>query len=127
MNNMKGNAIEVMNYLDKWKEGQIFVCAKYDTKEGRTLYQNNFFYWLFSDIEKQSPFSLETIKQYILWRVFWKKEVYWELVNNRTHTSKLTKKEAIELINWIIAFCEEHTLKMSYYSSDLKSLEESYN
>lgn len=112
--------------MDNWKEYQVYICCKIESKEGRTTYQNNFFYGLFSCIEKQSPFSAETIKQYILSRVFWKKEVYWELVNNKTQTSKLTKKEAMDLITWIIDFCTEHTIEMKYYSRELQSLQDTY-
>jgi len=121
------NKNQITEYVFKGKEEQIYICYKKESKSWRTLGQNNFFYWLFSDIEKQSPFSSETIKQYILSRVFWKKEVYWELVNNKTQTSKLTTKEAADLINWIIIFCEENTLRMRYTSAEARSLYNSFN
>lgn len=130
---IKGKPIEiyniVMDYLDKQPEEQeiIVFISKKEKKEMRTLYQNNMFYGIFWEIEKQSPFSSETIKQYLLGRTFWKKEVFWELVNNKTQTSKLTKKEAIEFINSIIQFCEEHTLHIKYTSNDFNSLINSYN
>ena len=124
---MTWNKEKIIEYVSKWKEEQIFICEKKETKAWRTLWQNNFFYWLFSDIEKQTPFSSEIIKQYILSSVFWKKEVYWELVNNKTETSKLTTKEAADLINWIIIFCEENTIRIKYTSREAQSLYNSFN
>ena len=121
------NTIELIEYLQTQKEDINWVCKKKETKAGRTLWQNNFFYWLFWEIEKQTPFSSEIIKQYILSRVFWKKEVLWELINNKTQTSKLDKKEAGDLINWVKEFCQEHTINIKYTSSEFESLINSYN
>jgi hypothetical protein len=123
---MKWKADKIIDYLNKWKDWQEYICCKVESKEGRTKYQNSFFYWLFSSIEKQAPFSSEVIKQYILSRVFWKQEVYWELVNIKTQTSKLTKREAMDLINWIIDFCIENWIEMRYTSRELQSLQETY-
>ena len=115
------NKEKILSYLekDKW---EVYIIDKKESKPWRTRQQNNFFYWLFGSIEKQTPFSSEVIKQYILSRVFWKKEVYWELINNKTHTSELTKKEAWDLINWIMNFCIENSLEMKYTSKELESL-----
>lgn len=120
------NTLETINYLQTQKEETEWVLEKKNTKKGRTLWQNSFFYWLFNSIEKQSPFSTEVIKQYILWRVFWKKEVYWDLVNNKTQTSKLEKKEADDLINWLIIFCEENWLEIKYTNRDFENLLNTY-
>ena len=109
------------------KDNQVYICAKEESKEGRTLQQNDFYYWIFSEIEKQTPFSQETIKQYLLWRAFWEKEVYWKIVNNKTKTSKFTKKEAQEFITAILDFCTEHTLHIKYSSREEQSLFNTYN
>lgn len=120
---------EVCEYLDKQdQEQEVFVFIwKKMTKEMKTRCQEQFYFWIFWEIEKQSPFSMETIKQYLLWRAFGKKEVFGELVNNKTKTSELTKKEAQEFLSAILDFCKEHTLHIKYKSRDEQSLLESYN
>ena len=112
--------------LDDNKEYHLVYSDK-ETKELKSRYQEQFYYWLFWDIEKQTPFSADTIKQYILWRVFWKELVFWELINRKTKTSKLLKSEAWDLINWIQTFCIENSINMKYTSRDLKSLYLTYN
>ena len=121
---LKGTVEEIIEQLQELNKEQEydFVYSKKETKEIRTLRMNNFWYWLFSDIEKQTPFSLFTIKHYILWRVFGKQECYWELVNNKTETSKLTKKEWWDLISWIQTFCFENWIIMKYISKEEQSL-----
>lgn len=119
---------QVSEYLERQKETQeiIVLISNKETKEMRTLQQNNMYYWIFWEIEKQSPYSSETIKQYLLGRAFGKREVFWELENNQTQTSKLTKSEAREFIDAIIWFCEEHTLHIKYTSRDFESLINTY-
>lgn len=85
------------------------------------------YYGLFWELEKQTPFSSETIKQYLLGRTFGKKEVFWELVNNKTKTSELTRQEAKEYIESIMTFCEENTLHYKYTSRDFSNLLETYD
>ena len=118
---------EVCEYLEKQGEKEIIVfISNKETKEMKSRYQEQFYYWMFNEIEKQTDFSSDTIKQYLLWRVFWKKEVFWELVNNKTKTSKLTLKEAREFIESILIFIKEHTLNCKYTSRELESLYNSY-
>ena len=84
---IKGKKQEVFNkmveFLDKCSDEETIHCyfSKKETKKIRTLSQNNFWYWLFWEIEKQTPFSSEVIKQYILSRVFWKQRVFWDIIN----------------------------------------------
>lgn len=119
---------EIFEYFEKNRDKNliVFISTK-ETKEMKSRFQEQFYYWMFNEIEKQTDFSADTIKQYLLWRVFWKKEVFWELVNNKTKTSKLTIKEAKEFIESILIFIEEHSLNCKYTSKELESLFNSYN
>lgn len=118
---------EVCEYLEKqWDKDIIVFISNKMTKEMKSRFQEQFYYWMFWEIEKQTPFSAETIKQYLLWRVFWKKEVFWELVNNKTKTSEFSKKEAQEFIESILVFMKEHSLSCKYTSRELESLYNSY-
>ena len=120
---------DVSDYLEKQpdnKEITVFIANK-ETKEMKTRFQEQFYYWMFSEIEKQTPFSAWTIKQYLLWRVFGKKEMFWELVNNKTETSSFTRKEAVEFIESVQMFIEENSLHCKYISRDMQSLYLTYN
>lgn len=118
---------EVCEYLEKqWEKDIIVFISNKMTKEMKSRFQEQFYYWMFWEIEKQTPFSAETIKQYLLWRVFWKKEVFWELINNKTKTSEFSKKEAREFIESILVFMKEHSLNCKYTSRELESLYNSY-
>ena len=120
---------DVSDYLKKQpdnKEITVFIANK-ETKEMKTRSQEQFYYWMFSEIEKQTPFSAWTIKQYLLWRVFGKKEMFWELVNNKTETSSFTRKEAVEFIESVQMFIEENSLHCKYISRDMQSLYLTYN
>lgn len=118
---------EVCEYLEKqWDKDIIVFISNKETKEMKSRYQEQFYYWMFWEIEKQTPFSADTIKQYLLSRAFWKKEVFWELVNNKTKTSDFTKKEAQEFIEKVIIFIQENTLECKYTSRELESLYNSY-
>lgn len=124
-------AIEVFNevceYLEKqWDKDVIVFISNKMTKEMKSRYQETFYYWMFWEIEKQTPYSAETIKQYLLSRTFWKKEVFWQLVNNKIKTSELTKKEAQEFIESILVFIQENTLNCKYTSRELENLYNSY-
>lgn len=119
---------QVCEYLEKqWDKNIVVFISNKETKEMKSRYQETFYYWMFWEIEKETPFSTETIKHYLLWRVFWKKEVFWELVNIKTETSKLTKKEAKEFIESILVFIKENTLNCKYKNRELESLFDSYN
>ena len=120
---------DVSDYLEKQpdnKEITVFIANK-ETKEMKTRFQEQFYYWMLSEIEKQTPFSAWTIKQYLLWRVFGKKEMFWELVNNKTETSSFTRKEAVEFIESVQMFIEENSLHCKYISRDMQSLYLTYN
>ena len=120
---------KVCEYLEKQPEDKeiiVFISNK-ETREMKTRFQEQFYYWMFWEIERQTPYSAETIKHYLLWRVFWKKEVFWEIVNNKTKTSEFTKKEAIEFIEKVIIFMEENSLECKYVSKGTQSLYDSYN
>jgi hypothetical protein len=119
---------EVCEYLENaWDKEVIVVISNKITKEIKSRYQECFYYWMFWEIEKQTPYSADTIKHYLLWRVFWKKEIFWEIVNIKTKTSDFSRKEAIEFIESIIMFIEENTLTCKYTSRELESLYNSYN
>ena len=118
---------EVCEYLEKqWDRDIIVFISNKMTKEMKSRYQEQFYYWMFWEIENQTPFSADTIKQYLLSRAFWKKEVFWELVNNKTKTSDFTKKEAQEFIEKVIIFIQENTLECKYISREIESLYNSY-
>lgn len=128
---VSGTPQQVFEAMSEWLEskGEKEVVAYFSTKETReirTLYQNNFWYGIFSEIQKQTDFSAETIKQYLLARVFGKKEVFGELVNIKTKTSELTKKEAQEFLESLLVFIEEHSLSCKYTSRDYQSLLNTY-
>ena len=121
---------EISEYLEARyfdNKEYIVIISEKETKEMKSRYQEQFYYWMFNEIEKQTDFSADTIKQYLLWRVFWKENIFWELVNRKTKTSELSKKEAKEFIESIMIFIEEHSLTCKYQSRELQSLFDTYN
>lgn len=99
----------------------VYIASKF-TKEMKSRYQEQFYYWILNEIAKQTDYSMETIKQYLLGRVFWKKEVFWELVNNKNRTSEFDIKEAREFIESLLIFIKEHSLSCKYQSRDIENL-----
>lgn len=131
MNKMKGNAIEVMNYLDKWKEGQIYICVKEESKEWRTLAQNRTYWKIFKGIGDKLWYSKEVVRTNILTALFWTYEVkmFWEvhLVPNKTSTTELSKDEAKQVIDASLEYAKKIDAGIEITPREVQSLYESYN
>ena len=123
---VRNQTLDYLDTLKEWKEVIILISTR-ETKEMRTLWQNNFFYWLLTWIAKETQFSSDEIKQYILWEVFWQKEVLGRILNNKTKSSKLSTKEAWSFIRWIQEFCYSNDIKMKYVSREDQTLFLTYN
>ena len=123
---VRNQTLDYLDTLKEWKEVIILISTR-ETKEMRTLWQNNFFYWLLTWIAKETQFSSDEIKQYILWEVFWQKEVLGRILNNKTKSSKLSTKEAWSFIRWIQEFCYSNEIKMKYVSREDQALFLTYN
>lgn len=101
------------------------------SKEWRTLLQNNSFYRCFDVIGKKMWLSSETVKQNCLKALFWVEKVkfWWAYYENalKPNTSKLTKEEAILLLDTLIEFGRKLWCGDIITPRELQSLYDSYN
>ena len=128
---MEWTALEVIEYMDKSEETQVFICIKKESKKGRSINQNNTFYKLFTDIGNHLWETKDDVHDMMLWWIFWTKEVrIWIItreVNIEKHTSKLTKEQWIKFIDTMLAFAKRENMPITVDSAEIKSLYESYN
>lgn len=124
---------KICNYLDKYTKSEniIVYISEKETKEIRTLGQNNTFWKIFTEIWNHLWYSKEEIHDIMLWWVFgtytvelWfiKKEML-----NKPKTSKLNKEEWIKFIDEMIWFCKKHNIPIEITPREIQSLYESYN
>ena len=114
------------------KEDIIYsVCIeKANSKEAKTRQQEKTYYKLFTDIWNHLWEKPEDVKQMLLWWVFGTKEVkIWKItrdINIKTKTSELTKEEAIQFIDTILAFVKKYDMPITIESREFKSLIDNY-
>jgi len=136
MKKLKWNKLElyeyIMNYLENIEEDQELICYiwKKETKEARSVFQNNFFYGLFWEISKHLWYDVQEVKMYLL-SIFWNKKVkLWSKeieIPNISNTSDLTKEQAIFFIDVILKFIQKYKIPCKYTDLDFKNLIETYN
>lgn len=121
---------EYLEKIDDEKEIFIYVWNK-QTKEIRSLSQNNTFWKLFTDIWNHLWYTKEETHDILLMWVFWTKTLkLWKIekeVALKPKTSELTKEEWKNFIDTILAFCKREDLPITITSKELRSLYESYN
>lgn len=121
---------EAIDYLQKKDINTTWEFYKAKSKSARTLKQNNMFKWLFSEIGKHQWRQLYEVQMFFMKFLFWIKEMkmFWAsqeipIINS---TTKLTKMQAIDLIDNLLHFIQEHDIPCKYSSLELKSLYDSY-
>lgn len=123
---------KVWDYLNKQKEEQeiIVLISNKETKEIRTLAQNNTFWKLFTDIGNHLWEDKHDVHDMLLGWVFGTHTVKLGRIErevlNEKHTSKLTKEQGIKFIDTILAFCRKYNLPITITSREIKDLYESY-
>lgn len=121
----------IQEYMENWKEEQVYIIEKATTKPWRSLQQNKTFYKLFTDIGNHLWETKEDVHDMMLWGIFGTKEVkIWVItrdVNIEKHTSKLTKEQGIKFIDTMLAFTKRENMPITVTSAEIKNLYESYN
>lgn len=121
---------QIREYLDKWKEKQIYICEKKETKAGRTLQQNKTWYKLFWWIAKHLWNDIQEVKIYFMIWCFGSKKICLSLNEMEipivSETHKLTKEQWIFLIDTLITFTKIKNIPIEICSNDIKSLYDSY-
>lgn len=127
---MKGNAIEIMNYLDKWKEGQIYIIDKIESKTGRTRQQEKTWYKLFNAISTHLWYNVEEVKSFLLAGTFGTHTMKLNTeeieVPNESRTSTLTKEQWIFFIDTILKFVKLKDIPVEITPLEVQSLYDSY-
>lgn len=123
---------EVCDYLenlDDTKEVVVYISSK-ETKEMRTKYQNDMFYWLFWEVGNHLWETAENVKIYFLAWCFWTKTVKLSKITQEIpiimHTSDLKKDQAIFFIDTILTFIKLNDIPCKYTPRDIQSLYDSY-
>lgn len=123
---MIGTTDEIFNYLYDKKADDVFEIKKKEKKSLRSLAQNNFFYWLFSEIWNHLWESKEDVKKYFMIWCFWIKEIemFWvkQQIPIKNTTKELKKEEAIFLINTLWKFVWTHNIPCKYTPREVESL-----
>lgn len=122
---------DIMIYMDKYPDDQIYIIHKKESKPWRTLQQNNTFYKLFTDIGNHLWEDKDDVHDMMLWWTFWTREVtIWKIKKEvliEKHTSKLDKEQGTRFIKTILAFCEKYDLPITVTSREIQSLYNTYN
>jgi len=127
---MKWNKETIIDYLNKWKEGQEYICAKVESKEWRTIAQNRTWYKLFNWISTHLWYNTDEVKSFLLAGTFGthkmklnKEEIE---VSNESRTSTLNKEQGIFFIETILAFVKLKEIPIEINSREIDSLYESF-
>lgn len=126
------NKQEILEYLEKQKDAdQDFIIAKKESKEGRTLAQNKYWYKLFSEISKHLWYNVDEVKWYLLAWTFGTKKLKLHRVEIEipviSRTRDLTKEQGIFFIETILKFIKLKNIPIQITNRELDSLYESYN
>ena len=128
---MKWKAEDVMIYMDKHKEDQVFICVKEESKAGRTIQQNRTWYKLFNWISSHLWYNVEEVKSFLLAWTFGTHKMKLNTedieVPNESRTSLLTKEQGIFFIDTILQFVKLKDIPVEITSAEVQSLYESYN
>ena len=128
---MKWNAIKVMEYIDKGKEDQVYICVKEESKEGRTIAQNRTWYKLFNWISTHLWYNIEEVKSFLLAGTFGTHKMKLNTeeieVPNESRTSNLTKEQWIFFIDTILKFVKLKDIPVEITPREISSLYDSYN
>lgn len=119
---------KVNEMYEKETDYKEYICliSKKETKEMRSISQNNMFHWLFTEISNHIWIDSDEIKQNFLKWLFWvKKSQLWIFTSEvaiEPHTSKLNKIQAIKLIKWIKDFIKKYWIPCKYTSREFRNL-----
>ena len=125
----KEEILQQLVFAENTDEFYFFDNA--DTKQKRTLAQNNWFYMLLSAISKHLGQPLQEVKIYFLSGCFWTHKL--KLSNtefdipNISHTSELNKEQATFYIDVILQFCKAKDIPVTITPRQVQSLYDSYN
>jgi len=125
----KEEILKRLVFADDTEEFYFFENA--DTKERRTLAQNNWFYMLLDWISKHLGQPLQEVKIYFLSGCFGTHKL--KLSNtefdipNISHTSELKKEQATFFIDVILQFCKAKNIPVTITPRQVQSLYDSYN
>ena len=123
----------ICEYLESLKQNEEIIVwiNKKETRETRSLAQNNTFWKLFTEIWNKLWYKKEEIHDFMLWWVFWTYEVkIWPITKqmlNKPKTSELNKEEWIHFIDAILEFCKSNDIGVEITSKEIQSLYDSYN
>jgi len=128
---MKWNKTKIIDYLNKWKEGQEYICDKIESKAGRTRQQEKTYYKLINAISTHLWYNTEETKIFLLAGTFGthKMKLHKEEIEvpNESRTSSLTKEQAIFFIDTILAFVKIKDIPVKITPREVQSLYDSYN
>ena len=120
---------EKLESLNPDKEIYVYFGEKLTT-EIRTKAQNNMFQWVFTQIWNHLWEKKDDVKMYFLAWMFWtktlklsQKEYEFPIIS---HTSDLTKEQAMDLISILFKFIAKHKVPCKYTPRDLQSLYDNY-
>jgi len=132
----KGTIFSILEWvwglIKKLDPNKTYICyiAEKETKEMRSLWQNNFFWGLFTEIWKYMWEDKETVRTIFMWIAFWLREYKlnnWKSINipKKAHTADLEKTEAIYLIDLLWKFIEDKNIPCKYTPKEIQSLYDS--
>ena len=125
------NKEQIIEFVNNWKEEQIYICEKKESKPWRTLAQNRTFWKIFKGIWDKLWYSKEIVKTNILTALFWTYQVqmFWKvhLIANKSSTTELSKEEWIQVIDWALEYAKKINAWIEITPRDIQNLYESYN
>lgn len=128
---MKWKQEKIIEYMDKWKPEQEYICCKVESKEGIKHTQRKMLRWLCSEIWKHMWEKPERVKQiFLIWCFGSDDLTMWKFttqVAKKPTTSELTKQDTIFYIDVIWKFICEHKIACIYTPRDIQSLMDSLN
>jgi len=119
-----------MEYIDKGKEDQVYICVKKESKEWRTIQQNRTWYKLFNSISSHLWYNVDEVKMFLLAGTFGTHKMKLNTeeieVPNENKTSKLTKEQWIFFIDTILQFVKLKDIPVEITSAETQNLYNSY-
>ena len=127
---------DVMIYMDKNTDDQIYIIDKKETKAGRTRQQEKTYYKIFAAISvfessKWPTVSVQEVKMYMLGWCFGTHKIKLSKsemeVPNKSETSKLTKQDWIFLIDTLLLYCKVKKIPVVIEWPEIQWLYNTYN
>ena len=128
---MQWTKVEILEYLNKWKEDQIYIIDKKESKTWRTRRQEKTYYKILNAIANHLGYNIEEVKIYMLSWCFGthplKLSKEYMKIPNISRTSELTKTQWIFFIDTLLQFVEIKGVPVTITSAEVQNLYESYN